>query len=183
MIGNAFANQINTAKTITLDSTAHIVVNGGFYWPNALLGAGTFDASHGSIYIDKDSAIIRSNVFKNKRIHSLHIDTKNKVQFLDSLLIEHSLTLFNGSLQTKHLTLLHAAQINPSGNHTKIIGPATVHKMYHLLEGQTKLLSFPFMNAPSLLGFKNSIRITGKSAVSSGFDLSLIHISEPTRPY
>jgi hypothetical protein len=174
MIGNAFANQINTAKTITLDSTAHIVVNGGFYWPNALLGAGTIDASHGSIYIDKDSAIIRSNIFKNKHIHSLQIDTKNKVQFLDSLLIEHSITLFNGSLQTKHLTLLHAAQINPSGNHTIIIGPATVHKMYHLLEGQTKLLSFPFMNAPSLLGFKNSIRITGKSAASSGFD-SAIH--------
>ena len=174
MIRDAFTNQTATAKTITLDSTAHIVVNGALYWPNALLGAGTIDASHGTIYIEKDSAIIRPNVFKNKRIHTLHIDTKNKVQFLDSLIIENSITLFNGSLHTRHVTLLHAAQMNPSGNHTKMIGPATVHTMYHLREGQTKLLSFPFMNSPSLLDFKKSIRITGNSGPSSGFD-SAIH--------
>jgi hypothetical protein len=114
--------------------------------------------------------IINPYVFKNKLIYTLQIDTKNKVQFLDSLIIANSLTLFNGSLQTKHLTLLPTAQINSSGNNTAIIGPATVHKSYHLKEGQTKLLSVPFLNQPSLLDFKKSIRITGKGGINSGFD-------------
>lgn len=170
VIGDAFPNQSNTAKTITMDSSASIVVYGVLHWPTAVLGTGTIDASHGNIYIEKDSAIIHPNVFKNKRIHALQIDTKNKVQFLDSLFVEKNITLFNGSLQTKHITLLHDAQIDPSGNNTKIIGPATIQKMYHLIGGQTKLLSFPFMNSPSLLDFKKSIRITGNSGPSSGFD-------------
>jgi len=174
IISDAFSNQTNTANTIKLDSTASIVVNGLLYWPNALLGAGTIDASHGSIYIEKDSTIIHPRVFKHNRIFNLQIDTKNKVQFLDSLIIENSVTLFNGSIQTKHLTLLATAQINPSGNNTKMIGPANIYKKYHLLEGQTKLLALPFSNISSLQSFKNSIAITGKNGHGSGFD-SAVH--------
>jgi hypothetical protein len=174
VISDAFPNQSNTAKTIILDSFASIVVNGALHWPTAVLGAGTIDASRGTINIEKDSVTIRPNVFKNNRIHTLQIDTKNKVQFLDSLIIEKSVTLFNGSLQTKHITMQATAQINPSGNNTKIIGPVTVHKMYHLLEGQTKLLSLPFSNTSSLQSLKNSIAITGNNQSSTGFD-SAIH--------
>jgi hypothetical protein len=157
-----------------LDSFASIVINGALHWPTAVLGAGTIDASRGTIYIEKDSVTIRPNVFINNRIHTLQIDTKNKVQFLDSLIIEKSVTLFNGSLQTKHITMQATAQINPSGNNTKIIGPVTVHKMYHLREGQTKLLSLPFSNTSSLQSLKNSIAITGNNRSSTGFD-SAIH--------
>jgi len=174
VISDAFPNQLNTAKTMMLDSLASITVNGALHWPTELLGAGTIDASRGTIYIEKDSAIIRPNVFKNGRIHTLQIDTKNNVQFLDSLIIDNSITLFNGSLETKHITIQATAQINPSGNNTKIISPVTVHKMYHLLEGQTKLLSLPFSNISSLQSFKNSIAITGNSISSTGFD-SAIH--------
>ena len=170
IISNAFQNQTIFAKTITLDSNANIVVNGLLHWPKALLGSGTIDAANGRIYIENDSTIIKPNVFKNKRIHTLQINTKNKVQFLDSLVIQNSITLFNGSLQTQHLTLLATAQINSSGNNTAIIGPATVHKTYNLQQGQTKLLSFPFLNQPSLRDFNKSLRITGKGATSSGFD-------------
>ena len=173
IISNAFPNQTNTAKTITLNSNASIIVNGLLHWPNALLGTGTIDATNGSIYIEKDSTIMNPYVFKNKLIYNLQIDTKNKVQFLDSLIIKNSITLFNGSLQTKHLTLLAPAQINSSGNNTKIIGPATVHKQYHLLGGQTKLLALPFSNASSLQSFKNSIAITGNSGPGNGFDTAL----------
>ncbi len=174
IISDAFPNQLNTAKTMMLDSFASITVNGAFHWPTEVLGAGTIDASRGTIYIEKDSAIIRPKVFKNGSIHTLQIDTKNKVQFLDSLIIENGITLFNGSLQTKHITIQATAQINPSGNNTKIIGPVTVHKMYHLLEGQTKLLSLPFSNTSSLQSLKNSIAITGNNQSSTGFD-SAIH--------
>ena len=174
MISNAYPNQSISVKTITLDSSANIVVNGLLHWPQTLLGKGTIDATSGSINIEKDSLIINPYVFKNKLIYTLQIDAKNKVQFLDSLIIANSITLFNGSLQTKHLTLLPTAQINSSGNNTAIIGPATVHKSYHLKEGQTKLLSFPFSNQPSLLDFKKSVRITGKGGSSSGFD-SAVH--------
>ena len=170
VISEAFSNQSNTAKTMMLDSFATIVVNGALHWPTAVLGAGTIDASRGTIYIEKDSVLIRPNVFKNGRIHTLQIDTKFKVQFLDSVIIENSITLFNGSLETKHITMQANAQINPSGNNTKIIGPATVHKMYHLLEGQTKLLSLPFSNTSSLQSLKNSIAITGNSGSSIDFD-------------
>ena len=170
IISNAYPNQSIDAKTITLDSSANIVVNGLLHWPQALMGTGTIDATHGSIYIEIDSVIINPYVFKNKLIYTLQIDTKNKVQFLDSLIVANSLTLFNGSLQTKHLTLLPTAQINSSGNNTAIIGPATVHKSYHLKEGQIKLLSVPFLNQPSLQDFKKSIRITGKGGINSGFD-------------
>ena len=170
IISDAYPNQSIAAKTMTLDSNANIVVNGLFYWPNAVLGPGTIDATNGTIYIQKDSAIMGPNVFKHKRIHTLQIDTKNKVQFLDSLVIENSITLFNGILQTQLLTLLAPAQINSSGNNTKIIGPTTVHKMYHLLKGQTKLLSVPFLHSYSLDDLKNSIRITGNSGHSNGFD-------------
>jgi hypothetical protein len=90
------------------------------------------------------------------------------------VIIENSVTLFNGSLETKHITMLANAQINPSGNNTKIIGPVTIHKMYHLLEGQTKLLSLPFSNTSSLQSLKNSIAITGNNQSSTGFD-SAIH--------
>ena len=174
MISNAYPNQSISVKTITLDSSANIVVNGLLHWPQTLLGKGTIDATSGSINIEKDSLIINPYVFKNKLIYTLQIDAKNKVQFLDSLIIANSITLFNGSLQTKHLRLLPTAQINSSGNNTAIIGPATVHKSYHLKEGQTKLLSFPFLNQPSLLDFKKSVRITGKGGSSSGFD-SAVH--------
>ena len=174
VISDAFPNQTNTAKTIKLDSTASIVVNGLLYWPNALLGAGMIDATNGSIYIEKDSTIIYPSVFKHNRIYNLQIDTKNKVQFLDSLVIGNSITLFNGSLQTKHLTLLAPAQINRSGNNTKMKGPASVYKKYHLLEGQTKLLALPFSNISSLQSLKNSIAITGKGGHGSGFD-SAVH--------
>ena len=174
VISEAFPNQFNTAKTMMVDSFASIVVNGALHWPTAVLSAGTIDASRGTIYIEKDSVTIRPNVFKNDRIHTLQIDTKNKVQFLDSVIIENSVTLFNGSLQTRHITMLANAQINPSGNNTKIIGPITVHKMYHLLEGQTKLLSLPFSNTSSLQSLKNSIAITGNNRSSNGFD-SAIH--------
>ena len=174
VISEAFPNQSNTAKTMMVDSLASIVINGALHWPTAVLGAGTIDASHGTIYIEKDSVIIRPNIFKNGRIHTLQIDTKNKVQFLDSVIIENSVTLFNGSLETKHITMLANAQINPSGNNTKITGPVTVHKMYHLLEGQTKLLSLPFSNTSSLQSLKNSIAITGNNQSSNGFD-SAIH--------
>jgi hypothetical protein len=177
MISNTYPNQSIYAKTITLDSSANIVVKGLLHWPQALLGKGFIDATSGSIYIKKDSVIINSNIFKDKLIYTLQIDTKNKVQFLDSLIIANSITLFNGSLQTKHLTLLPTAQINSSGNNTAIIGPSTVHKSYHLKEGQTKLLSFPFLNQPSLLDFKKSIRITGKGGSSSGFDSAAHEIS------
>jgi hypothetical protein len=170
MISDAFPNQTNTAKTIKLDSTASIIVKGLLYWPNALLGAGMIDATNGSIYIEKDSVNIHSSVFKHNHIYNLQIDTKNKVQFLDSLVIENSITLFNGSIQTKHLTLLAPAQINSSGNNTKIIGPAAVYKKFHLLEGQTKLLALPFSNISSLQSFKNSIAITGKGGHGNGFD-------------
>ena len=170
MISNAYPNQSISVKTITLDSSANIVVNGLLHWPQNLLGKGTIDATSGNINIEKDSLIINPYVFKNKLIYTLQIDAKNKVQFLDSLIIANSITLFNGSLQTKHLTLLPTAQINSSGNNTAIIGPATVHKSYHLKEGQIKLLSVPFLNLPSLLDFKKSIRITGKGGISSGFD-------------
>ena len=174
IISNAYPNQSIYAKNITLDSSANIVVKGLLHWPQALLGNGYIDATSGSIYIEKDSLIIHPNVFKNKLIYTLQIDAKNKVQFLDSLKVANSISLFNGSLQTKHLTLLPTAQINSSGNNTAIIGPATVHKSYHLKEGQTKLLSFPFLNQPSLLDFKKSVRITGKGGSSSGFD-SAVH--------
>lgn len=174
IISDAFQNQTNTANTIKLDSTASIVVKGILHWPHAVLGEGTIDATHGSIYIEKDSAFISPSVFKNKHIYNLHIDTKNKVQFLDSLVIENTLTLFNGSLQTKHLTLHPPAQINSSGNNTKIIGPATVYKKYHLSAGQTKLLALPFSNITSLQSIKNSIQITGNNGTNSGFD-SAIH--------
>ncbi|MGB4724706.1 MAG: hypothetical protein WBH12_05375, partial [Sediminibacterium sp.] len=174
VISDAFPNQSNTAKTMILDSFASIVINGALHWPTAVLGAGTIDAARGTIYIEKDSVIIRPNIFKNGRIHTLQIDTKNKVQFLDSVIIENSVTLFNGSLQTKHITMQATAQINPSGNNTKIIGPVTVHKMYHLLEGQSKLLSLPFSNTSSLQSLKNSIAITGNNQSSTGFD-SAIH--------
>ncbi len=177
IISNAYPNQSISVKTITLDSTANIVVNGLLHWPKTLMGTGTIDATNGSIYIEKDSIIINPYVFKNNLIYTLQIDTKNKVQFLDSLIIANSITLFNGSLQAKHLTLLPHAQINSSGNNTAIIGPATVHKSYHLKEGQTKLLSFPFLNQPSLLDFKKSIRITGKGGSSSGFDSAAHEIS------
>ena len=177
IISNAFPNQTISAKTITLDSSTNIVVNGQLQWPKALLGNGTIDATNGRIHIETDSTIINPVVFKNNRIHTLQIDAKNKVQFLDSLIIANSLTLFNGSLQTKQLTLLPPAQINSSGNNTAIIGPSTVHKSYHLKEGQTKLLSFPFLNQPSLLDFKKSIRITGKGGSSSGFDSAAHEIS------
>ena len=170
IISNAFPNQTISAKTITLDSSTNIVVNGLLHWPKALLGTGTIDATNGRIHIETDSTIINPVVFKNNRIHTLQIDAKNKVQFLDSLIIANSLTLFNGGLHAKHLTLLAPAQINSSGNNTAIIGPTTVHKSYYLKEGQTKLLSFPFFNQPSLLDFKKSIRITGKGGSSSGFD-------------
>ncbi|MEN9349820.1 MAG: Leukotoxin [Bacteroidota bacterium] len=170
VISDAFLNQSNTAKTITLDSGASIVVNGALYWPSAVVGTGTIDATHGSIYIEKDSAIISPHIFSNNQIYNLDIDTKNKVQFLDSLVISNSLTIFNGILIAKHLTLLHAAQINSSGNNSQIIAPATVHKKYPLNEGQTKLLSLPFSNISSLQSFKNSIAITGKSGHSNGFD-------------
>ncbi len=173
VISDAFPNQLNIAKTMMLDSLASITVNGALHWPTELLGAGTIDASRGTIYIEKDSAIIRPNVFKNGRIHTLQIDTKNKVQFLDSLIIDNSITLFNGSLETKHISMQATAQINPSGNNTKIIGPVTIHNMYHLLEGQTKLLSLPFSNISSLQSFKNSIAITGNSSSSTGFDSAL----------
>lgn len=174
IISNAYPNQSIAAKTITLDSSANIVVNGLLHWPKTLLGTGTIDANNGSIHIETDSTKINPNVLKNKHIHTLQIDAKNKVQFLDSLVIENSITLFNGILQTQHLTLLAPTQINSSGNNTKIIGPATVHKMYHLLEGQTKLMSVPFSHSPSLHDFKNSIQITGNSGHSTGFD-SAIH--------
>ena len=174
IISNAYPNQSISAKIITLDSSANIVVNGLLNWPKTLTGTGTIDATNGSISIEKDSVIINPHVFKNKLIYTLQIDTKNKVQFLDSLIIANSLTLFNGSLQAKCLTLLPTAQINSSGNNTAIIGPATVHKSYHLKEGQIKLLSVPFLNQPSLLDFKKSIRITGKGGSSSGFD-SAVH--------
>jgi len=174
MISNAYPNQSIYAKTITLDSSANIVVKGLLQWPQALLGNGSIDATSGSIYVEKDSLIINPNVFKDKLIYTLQIDTKNKVQFLDSLIVANCITLFNGSLQTKHLKLLPTAQINSSGNNTAIIGPATVHKSYHLKEGQTKLLSFPFLNQPSLLDFKKSVRITGKGGSSRGFD-SAVH--------
>jgi hypothetical protein len=174
IISNAYPNQSIYAKTITLDSSANIVVKDLLHWPQALLGNGSIDATSGSIYIEKDSLIIHPNVFKNKLIYTLQIDAKNKVQFLDSLKVANSISLFNGSLQTKHLTLLPTAQINSSGNNTAIIGPTTVHKGYHLKEGQTKLLSFPFLNQPSLLDFKKSVRITGKGGSSSGFD-SAVH--------
>ena len=170
IISDAFPNQSNTAKTITLDSGASIAVNGMLYLPLAVFGAGTIDATKGSIYIEKDSALINPHVFKNNLIHTLHIDTKNKVQFVDSLVIASSLTIFNGTLQTKHLTLLHAAQINSSGNNTQIIAPATLHKKYNVADGQTKLLALPFSNISSLKSFKNSIAITGKGGRSSGFD-------------
>jgi hypothetical protein len=170
IISDAYPNQPISAKTITLDSNANIVVNGLFFWPHAVLGPGTIDATNGNIYIQKDTAIMDPNVFKHKRIHTLQIDAKNKVQFLDSLVIENSITLFNGILQTQHLTLLAPAQINSSGNNTKIIGPTTVHKMYHLLKGQTKLLSVPFLYSTSLHDLKNSIRITGNSGHRNGFD-------------
>ena len=174
IISNAYPNQSIYAKTITLDSSANIVVKGLLHWPQALLGNGSIDATSGSIYIEKDSLIINPNVFKNKLIYTLQIDAKNKVHFLDSLIVANSITLFNGNLQTKHLTLLPTAQINSSGNNTAIIGPTTVHKGYHLKEGQTKLLSFPFLNQPSLLDFKKSVRITGKGGSSRGFD-SAVH--------
>lgn len=174
VISDAFPNQLNTSKTMMVDSLASIVVNGALHWPTAVLGTGTIDASRGTIFIEKDSVIIRPNIFKNARIHTLQIDTKNKVQFLDSLIIEKSVTLFNGNLQTRHITMLSNAQINPSGNNTKIIGPVTVHKMYHLREGQTKLLSLPFSNTSSLQSLKNSIAITGNKQSSNGFD-SAIH--------
>ena len=174
VISEAFPNQSNTAKTMMVDSFASIIINGALHWPTAVLGAGTIDASRGTINIEKDSVIIRPNIFKNGHIHTLQIDTKNKVQFLDSVIIENSVTLFNGSLETKHITMLANAQINPSGNNTKIIGPVTVHKMYHLLEGQTKLLSLPFSNTSSLQSLKNSIAITGNNQSSTGFD-SAIH--------
>ena len=45
-----------------------------------------------------------------------------------------------------------------------------MHKSYPLKEGQTKLLSFPFLNQPSLLHLNKSIRITGKSGIRGGFD-------------
>ena len=170
IISNAYPIQRISAKTLTLDSGANIVVNGLLHWPKTLLGKGTIDATNGHIHIETDSTIINPNIFKNKHIHTLQIDAKNKVQFLDSLIVANSLTLFNGSLQTQHLTLLPTAQINSSGNNTAIIGPATVHKSYHLKEGQIKLLSVPFLNQPSLLDFKKSIRITGKGGSSSGFD-------------
>jgi len=170
IISNAFPNQTIFANTITLDSSAYIVVNGLLHWPKALLGSGTIDAANGSIYIESDSTIIKPNIFKNKLIYALQIDVKNKVQFLDSINISNNLTLFNGSLQTQHLTLLSAAQINSSGNNTGIIGTATVHKKYNLQEGQTKLLSPPFLNQPSLVNFNKSLRITGKGGSSSGFD-------------
>ena len=174
IISNAYPNQSIYAKTITLDSSANIVVKSLLRWPQALLGNGTIDATSGIVYIEKDSLIINPNVFKNNLIYTLQIDVKNKIQFLDSLIVANSITLFNGSLQTKHLTLLPNAQINSSGNNTAIIGPATVHKSYHLKEGQTKLLSFPFLNQPSLLDFKKSVRITGKGGSSRGFD-SAVH--------
>ena len=174
VISDVYPNQFNTAKTITLDTTANIVVYGTLHWPLALLGNGFIDAAQGSIYIENDSAMISSNIFKNNLIFNLTIDTKNKIAFQDSLAITSSLTIFNGVLQAKHLTLLHAAQINSSGNNTQIIAPATVHKKYHLMEGQTKLLSLPFSNISSLQSFKNSMAITGKGGHSSGFD-SAIH--------
>lgn len=177
IISDAYPNQSISAKTITLDSNANIVVNGLFSWPHAVLGNGTIDATSGIVYIEKDSLIINPNVFKNNLIYTLQIDSKSKVQFLDSLKVANSITLFNGSLQTKHLTLLPNAQINSSGNNTAIIGPATVHKSYHLKEGQTKLLSFPFLNQPSLLDFKKSVRITGKGGSSRGFDSAVHEIS------
>ena len=177
IISNAYPTQSISVKTITLDSSANIVVNGLLHWPQTLLGKGTIDATSGSINIEKDSLIINPYVFKNKLIYTLQIDAKNKVQFLDSLNIANSLTLFNGSLQTKHLILLPTAQINSSGNNTATIGPATVHKSYQLKEGQTNLLSFPFFNQPSLLDFKKSIRITGKGGSSRGFDSAVHEIS------
>ena len=174
IISDAFPNQTISAKTITLDSSTNIVVNGLLHWPKALLGTGTIDATNGRIHIETDSTIINPIVLKNNRIHTLQINAKNKVQFLDSLIIANSLTLFNGSLQTKQLTLLPPAQINSSGNNTVLIGPAIIHKTYHLKEGQTKLLSFPLLIQPSLLDFKKSIRITGKSGSNNGFD-SAVH--------
>jgi hypothetical protein len=174
VISDAFPNQFNTAKTISLDTTANIVVNGTLYWPTAVIGTGTIDATHGSIYLENDSVIISPKVFKNNLIYNLNIDTKNKIEFLDSLVIASSLTIFNGILQTKHLTLLHPAQINSSGNTTQIIAPAAVHKKYNLAEGQTKLITLPFSNISSLQSFKNSMAITGKSGHSIGFD-SAIH--------
>ena len=173
IISDAFTNTTSTAKTITIDTNASIVVNGTLHWPLAVLGNGFIDATQGSIYIENDSAIISPNVFKNHLIFNLIIDTKNKIAFLDSLVIASNLTIFNGVLQAKHLTLLHAAQVNSSGNNTQIVAPATVHKKYHLMEGQTKLLSLPFSNISSLQSFKNNIAITGKGGRSSGFDTAI----------
>jgi hypothetical protein len=170
IISDAYPNQTITAKTLTLDSTASIIVNGTLYWPLAVLGTGTIDATKGSIYIEKDSVMINPNVFKNNLIYTLHIDTKNKVQFADSLVIANSITIFNGIFQAKHLTLLHDAQINSSGNNTQIMAPSSVYKKYNLADGQTKLLALPFSNKSSLKSFQNSIPITGKGGRNSGFD-------------
>lgn len=174
IIGDAFPNTSCIAKTITIDSNASITVNSTLHWPVAVLGNGFIDAAEGSIYIENDSAVISPNIFKNNLMYNVSIDTKNKITFVDSLVIANSLTIFNGVLQAKHLILLHAAQINSSGNNTQIIAPATVYKKYDLMDGQIKLLSLPFSNISSLQSFKNSIAITGKGGHSSGFD-SAIH--------
>ena len=172
IVSNAYPYQISTAKTITIDSAAGITINGMFYWPLAIAGTGNIDAKNGSIYIEKDSTSIQPNIFKNNLIYNLQIDAKNKVDFLDSIVIVNSLTIFNGSFQAKHLTLLHEAQINSSGNNTQVIAQTTVHKNYNIREGQTKLLALPFSNKSSLKSFRNSIAITGSGGPSSGFDSS-----------
>jgi len=170
IVSDAYPNQTSTAKTITIDSTASIIVNGTLYWPLAIAGTGNIDVKNGSIYIEKDSTVIQPNIFKNNLIYNLQIDAKNKVDFLDSLVIANSITIFNGVLQAKHLTLLHAAQINSSGNNTQIMAPSSVYKKYNLADGQTKLLALPFSNISSLKSFQNSIAITGSGGRNSGFD-------------
>ena len=171
IISHLLNAQQTTCQSLTIEAGASLIIKGIFYLPTLLNVSGFIDGTHGSIYITADSStIITSGTFKNKTIKTLQIDTKKTVRFVDSLFIDSCLTLFNGRLEIKHLTILNGAQIARSGNQTQIIGPATFYKKIDISSGQTKLLSLPFISNVGLKDLKKNIKITGPHGTINGFD-------------